>query len=184
MADLDLDRLQTLAENATPGPWRLEEDGNEGMPWVFPHGAYCPDRATTEFIAAWNPETALALLARLKDTERERDEARAELARASNVRAVQRPIYVNTTSELWAAIARHGRDRQIARAEAAEARAERAEQALLQLSDYNEGEPCWCPPQWWERRDESGVHSKTCDIARAALAASAPAPGQPPEEPA
>lgn len=86
MTVIDLDALETLAQEATPGPWnydpedggvdRLEDDEGEIVVagWVigtfWPHGG--PTRqlllepADAEFIAAANPATVLALIADLR----------------------------------------------------------------------------------------------------------------------
>ena len=89
---IDLDGLRALAEKATPGPW--EADGNEvSQHWSRPEPwktvassevacmSYCyggsgrgiENEADAEFIAAANPSTVLALVARVRAAE-----ARAE----------------------------------------------------------------------------------------------------------
>lgn len=60
--------------------------------------------------------------------------------------------------------------------------ATRACGALIDLGNYNEGEPCWCPDTWWETRNETGVHTKPCDAAREALALLSAPPVSEPEK--
>lgn len=73
-------QLRTLAQEATPGPWRLQDgcswrrigtkfgDGDVLRPTKNPHDGW-PDldgrRATMEYIAACDPQTVLTLLAEL-----------------------------------------------------------------------------------------------------------------------
>lgn len=90
----DLDALERLAKAATPGEWRVLTDyvaGRErwepvaycGTSHIWSDGPLvCDDgRADAAFIAAANPETVLALLARLKEVERRNGELATALRR-------------------------------------------------------------------------------------------------------
>lgn len=78
MADLDLAALRALAEKATPGQWiaartswgmTVEHSAGE-MLFVETYGVtWTPNPADAEFIAAFNPSAALALLARVEEAE-------------------------------------------------------------------------------------------------------------------
>lgn len=91
----DHDRLRRLAENATPGEWVAKQ--HETMtgksvlgpreagdlfrgPVVLMEPIFWDERsaANAEFIAAWNPETALNLLDELRDAKAKLQEAKAE----------------------------------------------------------------------------------------------------------
>lgn len=88
MAD-DLDRLETLAKAATPGPWVMDDDQQTSYPVVRTNEgiaiAGCPTnrltrgRINTEFIAAADPQTVLALIAELRAARTFRDEVTAAL---------------------------------------------------------------------------------------------------------
>jgi hypothetical protein len=75
---VDLDELERLAREATPGTWTAGEDGGmgvvlreSGVP-VANTGYWATDdsddqdRRNADFIAATNPQTVLALIARLR----------------------------------------------------------------------------------------------------------------------
>lgn len=74
MTALDLSTLRAIAEGATPGPWGRATTDGQG--WAVHRGAhdtialYC-DRDNAAHIAAFNPETVLALLDRLEAAEAE-----------------------------------------------------------------------------------------------------------------
>lgn len=94
--DIDLDALQTLAEKATPGPWVANHAGcgtRDGMFRITEHYVqrpgddvsiacdivdptcddHTPSAANAAFIAAANPQTILALIARIRELERRAD---------------------------------------------------------------------------------------------------------------
>lgn len=81
MADLDLARLKALAEKATPGPWVVIDahkpgiDGDDGKFTIVlfgdedePEGVHRKEDAA--YIAALDPATVLALIARAEELER------------------------------------------------------------------------------------------------------------------
>lgn len=84
---IDLDRLEALAANATPGPWRNDRgyvlcarvDEWEGVT-IADAG-----RPNADFIAALDPDTVRALIKRVKTAEAERD---ALAAKIEQVRAL------------------------------------------------------------------------------------------------
>lgn len=70
MTDAELDELETLAEEATPGPWQRftpygigVESGSGPVPFKVAWGAQENDAA---FIVAANPATILALIHELR----------------------------------------------------------------------------------------------------------------------
>ncbi|MFJ2619713.1 ead/Ea22-like family protein [Glutamicibacter sp. NPDC087344] len=89
----DLDQLRKIAEQATPGPWEARQSGNfpgkyvvgprhrpgdigRGpivlmQPIFWDEGSV----ANAEFIAAFDPETVLALITRTEQAEQDRDAA-------------------------------------------------------------------------------------------------------------
>lgn len=80
MSDLDLGALEALARAATPGPWRASDvdDGDHTIlnvdDWAI-GSAYQGERDQLH-IAANSPTTTLALIARLREAERESDRLR------------------------------------------------------------------------------------------------------------
>lgn len=87
----DLAKLKALAEAATPGPWRADFTRISGYVWpekgpwicntIIPVWAACggtgkdtPGYKDTSYIAAANPTTILALIERVEELERERNE--------------------------------------------------------------------------------------------------------------
>ena len=94
MSALDLAAMRARALAATPGPWRagavekrsvfapyagaLEGPGGERN--LLRLNPYFRVEADAAHIAGCDPQTILALLDRLEQAERERDEARAEVA--------------------------------------------------------------------------------------------------------
>ena len=78
MTRLDLDDLEQKALAATPGPWVADErrvEDLEGDPLIFDGQLRRTDAA---FIAAYNPQTALWLIRRVRELEGA--QARAESA--------------------------------------------------------------------------------------------------------
>lgn len=94
MSDLDLDALEALAKDATPGPWEWEPEGfmGCGQVWTngqgveggsiagptgdcYPRSGYSP-KEDMQFIAAADPPTVLALIERVREAEA----ARAQLS--------------------------------------------------------------------------------------------------------
>lgn len=103
MNDIDLDELERLANGAVPGPWQVEESGggvfssNEHLPPKRAYGV-CGDipnfvcdfndgeyheyrdieeqKNTAAYIAAMNPETTKALIARIRELEDENKKLR------------------------------------------------------------------------------------------------------------
>lgn len=81
MSDIDVARLRSLAEAATPGPWRRTDSGdrhwlrdvrdttNRGVAWC---GTLHVEQAHADaaYIAAANPQTMLAILDRIAELER------------------------------------------------------------------------------------------------------------------
>ena len=161
---LDLGALEATAKAATPGPWRWDEDfgenGDTGLALTNDAraevvGAYnwhcCSFRDDptvedndAEHIAAFDPPTVLALIAKLREAERQRDASEkqvdirskdsiaARIAR-SNVRAV----------EEWAAtqalVARQTRYiEELERVDSVELKAKlrEAEAVIAQILDY------------------------------------------------
>ena len=103
MNDIDLDKLELLATGAVPGPWQDEESGggvfssNEHLPPKRAYGVYgdlpnfvCDlndgeyheyrdieeQKNTAAYIAAMNPETTKALIARIRELEDENKKLR------------------------------------------------------------------------------------------------------------
>ncbi len=64
-----------------------------------------------------------------------------------------------------------GNDKSLEAAERPVSRAilELAQRALVDASEWNEGEPCWCPLWWWEEQTgpSEGAHTEHCDQQRA-----------------
>lgn len=86
LTDGRLDELEALAANATPGPWHWREDERELLaPWaeVVFGSDDDPEEADAEFIAAANPVTVRALIARVREAEAKLEQVRA-LASANN----------------------------------------------------------------------------------------------------
>lgn len=92
----DVARLRALAEAATPGPWEANALGSEGydVRAENPDGglrrltiARCgresweTDKSNAAYIAAMSPDTALRILGRLAEAERERDALRDGIRR-------------------------------------------------------------------------------------------------------
>lgn len=83
-AVMDLDELERLARESTPGPWAYLDNGivcyaglAEEHPGIV---ADTDDTACGDYIAAASPDVLLALIARVRAAEAERDEARATVA--------------------------------------------------------------------------------------------------------
>ncbi|WDH77902.1 hypothetical protein PTQ19_10250 [Microbacterium esteraromaticum] len=110
MTDLDLDALEAVARAATPGPWEWEppveetwtlgqeslvtvDHGEDGYPEEvlsgWGHDASGTDASDEDraHIAAFDPPTTLALIARVKEAERKQAEAESE--RDSIIAAVE-----------------------------------------------------------------------------------------------
>lgn len=103
---LNLDDLEATAKAATPGPWRWDEDfgenGDTGLALTNDAraevvGAYnwhcCSFRDDptvedndAEHIAAFDPPTVLALIAKLREAERDNDLLRVALEDRNDVR--------------------------------------------------------------------------------------------------
>lgn len=79
---IDLDALEKLAREATPGPWEIEYGTGDDEGEVYglrarlgerlietDTGIYPPRRRDAAFIAAANPSTVLALVARVRELE-------------------------------------------------------------------------------------------------------------------
>lgn len=70
MTPADLDALERLARAATPGPWVSDgcdiKSPNEAL-WIYDEGGHSEGDA--RYIAAMNPETTLALIARVRELE-------------------------------------------------------------------------------------------------------------------
>lgn len=87
VTDLDLDALEATARAATPGPWvacdpqpflpgaqiRLYGPGWSPIRIEDSSGRYVRPTADAQYIAAANPTTTLALIARIRDTEEAAD---------------------------------------------------------------------------------------------------------------
>ena len=144
---IDLDALEAVARAATPGPW------HQGAHYIGAGGEpYDPEAVVgqasilcdAEHIAAFDPPTVLALIAKLREAERQRDASEkqvdirskdsiaARIAR-SNVRAV----------EEWAAtqalVARQTRYiEELERVDSVELKAKlrEAEAVIAQILDY------------------------------------------------
>lgn len=73
--------LRRLAQEATPGPWEVEEDGDWDEAWCQWHRVGKLDMAgaklnkDTRFIAAADPAAVLALLERIEALEKWQDDA-------------------------------------------------------------------------------------------------------------
>lgn len=140
MTEIDVAKLRSLAENATPGQWAwtcepgddeacLEAVGADGYV-LSAHGMHTEgfvdvEAPDAEFIAAANPATVLALLDRL-----ERAEARLTCDGACNYNDgpdEECSAHGRSPRELWEFIAHDivGRDKAVERAERAEAAIER-----------------------------------------------------------
>jgi len=89
---VDLDELEARARKATPGPWRVEYDGDvldeftgRSAEWPWRIEGVCDfkeEDATDEtaaFIAACSPDAILALIERARQAETQRDKLRQEL---------------------------------------------------------------------------------------------------------
>ena len=99
----NLDQLRQVAENAAPGPWRKDDRDQvvRRADHLIVYDASC-DRmeewaadTDAQFIATFDPPTVLALIKRVEDAERERDNWRgkydeAESARTDTDATVQR----------------------------------------------------------------------------------------------
>ncbi|QFT84922.1 hypothetical protein FIU88_08035 [Halomonas sp. THAF12] len=73
---IDIDKLEALAQAATPGPWSMAEDGSpvvnaggRAAHLIGPPGSDEEAAANTQFIAATDPDAILALIARLREAE-------------------------------------------------------------------------------------------------------------------
>lgn len=75
--NFDLDRLEKLAENATPGPYRVEMVGDIGDKSAVIEGlaserkgrnnvSFGEDRETADYVAALDPETVKALIGEVR----------------------------------------------------------------------------------------------------------------------
>jgi hypothetical protein len=70
---LDLEKLEKLAEAATPGAWESDCEfmlifvGNAMVAEMRGYGAGLPQADNARFIAAFNPEAAKALIAELRE---------------------------------------------------------------------------------------------------------------------
>ena len=79
MTAIDLDRLEALANKATPGPWRYADSEDHvtitGFIFAGFDDLFTLQRDSAqgvmdaEFIAAANPQTILALIARIREME-------------------------------------------------------------------------------------------------------------------
>ena len=85
-SELDLEQLEKVAQEATDGPWKLLGGGEYVTPigvMVAPDdGGVSPEDAV--YIATFDPPTALALVARLREAE----------AKVERVEAIHRPMRV------------------------------------------------------------------------------------------
>lgn len=73
---IDLDRLETLAKAATPGPWEIDPVFNIiAKKECIYYDEYdgIGSASNIRYIAAANPAAILELIAELRDTRRERD---------------------------------------------------------------------------------------------------------------
>ena len=92
MSDIDLDRLDALADNATPGPWAAQRQFSENGDWIDivdsegkPIDFFAFDEVKriavpspdAKFIAATDPDTVRALIARVREAEVRLDQVRA-----------------------------------------------------------------------------------------------------------
>lgn len=84
---MDLDELERLALAATPGPWHADKYGIAGdedfttpvVSWDYAWCECADEEANKPYIAAASPDVLLALIARVRAAEAERDRLRAEL---------------------------------------------------------------------------------------------------------
>ena len=154
---IDLDGLEKLAKAATPGPWIGERDGDSSPGGSIVNRAltaeefndkWCVAEAYNDdnwrYIAAFNPQTAQALITRVQTAEAERDEAlvranlSAEMSGALIIEAIGRdeidarfgagkPIYRNEAITVLRELK--------SRAEASEARASQLAESLAKLTE-------------------------------------------------
>lgn len=104
MADLDLDKLETVARAATPGKWRIRTNSRHSPDECdlsicddifiladingpqYPH-----QEANAAHIAAFNPKTAIALIQALRDARRAAFEEAARVVLAFRPEGVPHP---------------------------------------------------------------------------------------------
>lgn len=89
MSDLDLDALEAVARAASPEPWRLIGGGEyvEGVGVPVSYGEGVRER-DDDCLVAFDPPTVLALIARVKEAEQERDKHLAARLASVDLRAI------------------------------------------------------------------------------------------------
>lgn len=109
----DLDALERAAQAATPGPWTAHEAGipassgrhfvaRTGGEWVGATGYGPQSYRDAAYIAAANPAAIRSLIARLREAERQRDEARAALETISESHIPSMPMTAADDELAWA----------------------------------------------------------------------------------
>ena len=121
---LDLDALESVARAATPGPWHqgahyIGAGGEPYDPEVFVGQASI--LCDAEHIAAFDPPTVRALITRIREAERERDEARWAAGIVGDVARESSGGWQDATAELHAT----------------QARVREAEAVIAQILDYD-----------------------------------------------
>jgi len=74
---MNIEQLKKLAEQATPGEWRIEESGDMydayagklGLLGNAPYSEYAPDIEDARYIVAANPQVILELIAMVERQE-------------------------------------------------------------------------------------------------------------------
>lgn len=95
----DVAELRRLAENATPGPWGHDDDGEVWDGSYLSLICHPPMVADAAFIAAANPVAVLGLLDRLAHMTEARDNARAEVERLSAQVEAVRALHASSGDE-------------------------------------------------------------------------------------